>query len=125
MLFVQAASRRGLGGGKCSIILAGLRDNEIKEQQNCGCRTSPFASRLPGEPVLQQKTDTNTATGAKKILSVSKEGKTAHHSTCLGSPQLKKKKKKTKSSCFLCHHMHEKGAIKEHISFIPGNFPNP
>lgn len=29
------------------------------------------------------------------------------------------------SSCVLCHHMHEKGAIKEHISFIPGNFPNP
>lgn len=37
----------------------------------------------------------------------------------------KKKKKKSKSSCILCHHMHEKGAIKEHISFIPGNFPNP
>lgn len=61
-------SRTGGWGGKRSIILAGLRDNEIKEQQNCGCRMSPFASRLPGEPVLQKKTDANTATGAKKIL---------------------------------------------------------
>lgn len=117
-------SRTG-GGGKCSIILAGLRDNEIKEQQNCGFRTSLFASRLPGEPVLRQKTDTNTATGAKKVLSVSKEGKTAHHSTCLGSPQLKKKKKKLSPAASCATICMKKGPSKniflsfQAISLIP------
>lgn len=112
-------------GGWGASVPSGLRDNEIKEQQNCGCRMSPFASRLPGEPVLQEKTDTNTATGAKKILSVSKEGKTAHHSTCLGSLQLKRKKKKLSPAASCATICMKKGPSKniflsfQAISLIP------
>lgn len=45
--------------------------------------------------------------------------------TVFGFPTAEPLATERTSSCILCHHMHEKGAIKEHISFIPGNFPNP
>lgn len=75
--------------------------------------------------MLQGKTDTNTATGAKKTHSVSKEGTTAHRSTCLGSPQFKKIKKKLSPAASCATICMKKGPSKniflsfQAISLIP------
>lgn len=124
MLFVKATSRRRLRASVPSFLQGGgimrLKNSKTAvagspDSLNI-CWVNLFCRRKLIPTLLQE---------LKWSIQWVKKGQQPiiqHVSALYGS---KKKKKKRKSSCILRHHMHEKGAIKEHISFIPGNFPNP